>query len=175
MDFAAELNKLLLAEDDPPVDVLAELTKAHLTLLEALRKTGSDVSLQVEEIYDIVKESDENAKEVKNAAKREQQLLTCFIVVCDMLDGLLQFIQSSGADHAAAIAAKRDEALKACGLEMFDGLGSYLDPRFHTVAGAEFGDAPPEQVIGVLENGYAYRGSVVRKATVIISKGRENA
>ena len=175
MDFAAELNSLLLAEVEPPVDVLAELTKAHLTLLEALRKTGSDVSLQVEEIYDIVKDSDENAKEVRNAAKREQQLLGSFIIVSDMLDGLLQFIQPSGAGHAATIAAKRDEALKACGLERFDGLGSFLDPRFHTVAGAEFYDAPPEHVIGVLECGYVYRGSVIRKAAVIISKGREDA
>ena len=175
MDFAAELNSLLLAEADPPVDVLAELTKAHLTMLEALRKTGSDVSLQVEEIYDIVKGSDENAKEVRNAAKREQQLLSGFLVISDMLDGLLQFIRSSGADHAVTIAAKRDEALIACGLERYDGIGSFLDPRFHTVAGAEFSDAPPEHVVGALECGYVYRGSVIRKAAVIISKGRENS
>ena len=69
MNFTAELQKLLKAENSPPVDPLAELARAQAGFLEGIHKNGAGISLQIEEIYDIVKESSKNAKEVKNAAK----------------------------------------------------------------------------------------------------------
>ena len=174
MNFAAELKKLLEAEESPPTDPLAELSRAQAELLEAIHKTDSGISLQVEEIYDIVKESDENAKEIKNAAKRESALLGALIAVTDLLDSLLQHIQHTGAAHVETIAAKMDEALNACGLEKLGFIGQQLDPRQHSVASAEFSGAPLESVVRVLENGYMYRGNVIRKAAVIISKGSES-
>ena len=173
MNFAAELKKLLDAEEVPPHDPLAELTQANARLLESIVKNGSDVSMQVEEIYDIIKETDDNARELKIAAKREKLLLGSLIDFCDLLDSLLQYVRRTGADHAETIAAKKEEALDACGVETVGYLGQMLDPRIHTVASAEESDAPFESVIRILESGYTYRGNVVRKATVIISKGRE--
>ena len=175
MNFEAELKKLLDAEDPPPLDQLAELAKAQIGVLDSINKAGAGISLQVEEVYDIVKEADENARGLKSAAKRESLLLGGMIAVNDLLDSVLQFLRSSGAEHAAAVEAKREEALIACGLEMYDGLGQRLEPRLHTVASAEYSEAPPETVIRSLETGYAFRGNVIRKATVIISMGSENA
>ena len=174
MNFIAELKKLLGEEDNPPVDPLAELARAQADLLEALYKNGSGISLQVEEIYDIVKESDENAREVKSAAKRESTLLSALIAMSDLLDSMLQYPQYAGGAHFEAIAAKRDEALHACSLEKIGSLGQQLDPRIHTVATAEYNGSPVESVIRILESGYMYRGNIIRKATVIISKGSEN-
>ena len=187
MDFAAELKKLLDAEDNPPTDPLAELTltQARLLegiykdgsdisrLLEGIYKTGSDISLQVEEVYDIVKEADENAKEVRSAAKRESQLLGGLIAISDLLDDILDSFQYGNSVHSGVIAAKRDEILDACGLEKYESLGRQLDPRLHTVVSAECSDAPVESVTRVLESGYMYRGNVIRRATVIISKGKQ--
>ena len=173
MDFDAELQKLLEAEEYPPVDPLEELVAAQAKLMEDVRKINSDISLQVEEVYDIVKEADENAKEVKNAAKREDTLLGSLILVNDLVDGLLQFIQYAGAAHVEALAAKREAALNISGLERLGAPGEHLDPRFHTVANAEYCDAPQESITRVLESGYVYRDNVLRKATVIISKGSE--
>ena len=175
MDFAAELKKLLDAEENPPFDPIFELAKAQAGMLEALNKTEAGISLQVEEIYDIVKETDENAKEVKSAAKRESQLLGGLVALNDLLDGMLRHIQAGGAEHAAPIEAKRQDTLNSFGLERHGSPGGHLDPRIHTVASAEYSDAPVESIIDILECGYVYRGSVIRKATVIISKGRENA
>ena len=175
MNFAAELKKLLETEEFPPNDPLTELARVQEEMLDAIYKNNSGISLQVEEIYDIIKESDENVKEVKSAAKRESALLGTLIVINDLLDSLLQHMQNSGAVHAEAVAAKMDEALNNCDLEKFGSLGQQLDPRFHTVASAENSDAPLESVIRVLENGYIYRGNVVRKATVNISKGSEHS
>ena len=175
MNFEAELKKLLDAEETPLLDPLAELARAQAGFLEVISKQGSDVSLQVEEIYDIVKSADENAKEIKNAAKRENLLLSSMIAMNDMLDSLMQYIGRTDARHSETIASKRDELMNVCGLERLGLPGQQLDPRIHTVAAAEFDEAPPESVIRVLESGYLYRGNVVRKATVIISKGSENA
>ena len=172
MNFAEELKNLLEAESSLPRDPLAELSRAQAGILEALYKNNKGISLQVEEIYDIIKESDENARELKSAAKRENSLLGALFVVDDLLDSLLRYIQRSGAGHAEMIAAKRDEAMIGCGLEKLGYVGQQLDPRMHTVASAEPGGAPMESVTRVLESGYMYRGNVVRKATVVISNGQ---
>ena len=170
MDFAAELQKLLDAEETPLHDPLTELTQAQAGLMERIYKNSADLSLQMEEVYDIVKDSDESAKELKAAIKRENLLLSGLIALSDLLDGLLPHIQ----EHAATASAKKDEALNICGLEQLGFPGERLDPRLHTVASAEYSDSPPESVIRVLESGFAYRGKAIRKATVILSKGAEN-
>ena len=175
MDFRIELKKLMDAEETTPLDPLTELSRAQMGLFEAIQKTGTGISLQVEEVYDIVKEADENTRELKSAGKRESSLLSSLIAMSDIVDSLLQHMQSAAEVHAATIAAKRADTLSGCKLEMYDGMGERLDPRYHTVATAEFSDAPSETVIKTLESGYIYRGNVIRKATVIISKGSENA
>jgi molecular chaperone GrpE (heat shock protein) len=170
MDFAAELQKLLNAEEIPPVDPLSELVIAHAQLLDNLQKNNNGISLQVEEIYDIIKESDENSKEVKNAAKRESILLDSLVAMSDLLDSLLPYVQ----EHIQVVADKKEEAMKPCGLEPLGFLGERLDPRLHTVVSAKVCDAPLESIVCVLESGYVYRGKILRKAKVIISKGDEN-
>ena len=170
MDFAIELQKLL-AEETPLLDPLAELAKSQLMTLESITKNTSDISLQVEEIYDIVKDSDENAKEIKNAAKREEALLASLVAVNDLIDTLLQHFAASDTSHITVIAAKREEILRACGIEKTGYPGQMLDPKIHTVAAAEKSEAPRESITRVLESGYIYKGSIVRKATVIVSTG----
>ena len=174
MDFAVELRKLLNSEKTPVLDPMAELARAQAGALEAIYKNNSDVSMQVEEIYEIIKEADENVKEVKNAAKREHLLLAALVAMDDLLDSLLRQTQCSGNAHAEAIAAKREEVLRACGVEKTGYPGQRLDPSIHTVASAEYCDAPYESVTRVLESGFIYKGDTHRKATVIISKGSES-
>ena len=171
MDFAEELQKLLREEEPSPVDPLEELVRAQAGLLDHIHKNGAGLSLQIEEIYDIIRETDDNAAEVKAAAKRETMLLGGLTALSDLLDGLLPYLQ----EHGQTVAAKKEEAMNACGLERLGYTGERLDPRLHTVASAEYSGAPPESVIRVLESGYAYRGKIIRRATVILSKGEENA
>ena len=171
MDFSVELQKLLDLEEFPPVDPLTELARAQAGLLENIQKNNSALSLQIEEIYDIIKESDENAKEVKAAAKREQLLLVGLIGMADLLDSLLPHMQQQ---HSQIIVAKMDGAMNSCSLERLGFQGERFEPRLHTVASAEYSDAPLETIIGVLESGYAYHGKIIRKATVILSKGAQD-
>lgn len=171
MDFAVELQKLLYAEEPPCVDPLAELARAQVALLDSINKNDTNISLQIEEVYDIIKEADENAREVKAALKRENMLLSGLVAMSDLLDALLPYML----EHSQTATAKKEEVVNACGLEQLGFLGERLDPRLHTVASAEYSNAPSESIIRVLENGYAYRGKIFRKATVVLSKGEENA
>jgi molecular chaperone GrpE (heat shock protein) len=167
MDFAAELQKLLDAEDPIPLDPLAEIVATQGGLWNFLQKNSSGLSMQIEEIYDIIKDADQNAKEAKAAIKREYILLGSLIAISDLLDGLLPYLH----EHNQTISAKKEEVLKACGLERLGFPGERLDPRLHTVAAAEYNEAAFETIIHVLESGYTYRGQIIRKATVILSKG----
>jgi len=175
MDYITELKKLLDAETLPLSDPLSELTQTQVELLEAINRKNADVSMQVEEIYDIIKDADENAKEVKNAARRETQALNGLMAMDGLLDDSVRFMRSVGANHAESVAAKSEEILIACGLERIREAGQRFDPNLHTVVSAEYSEIPFESVIRVIESGYIYRGKVLRKATVIISKGSGNS
>jgi len=171
MDFAAELQKLIDAEDAPPLDPMAELALGQAALLEDIRKREENLSLQVEEIYDIIKESDDNEKAAKAALKRETRLLESLLAITDLTDDVLRYLSERGAAHIEAIAAKLDEAISACGVERFGAPGEQLDPRLHTVISAEESDFPFEQVTRVLQSGCAYNGKLIRKASVVVSNG----
>ena len=170
MDFTSELQKLLTLEESPPFDTFTELAQAQMTFFECIQKNDSNISLQVEEIYDIIKDYDDNAKEVKTAVKRENILVSGLVSLGDLLDTLVPYVQG----HDQALTVKKDDILNACGVELLGFVGEQLDPRLHTVASAVFSEAMIESVIDVLEYGYVYRGKVIRKATVILSKGAEN-
>jgi len=125
MDFAAELKKLIDAEDEPLLDMLSELARAQLNTqagalerLDRLQKSGDDISLQIEEIYDIVKEADANAKEVKSAERRELRLLESLIAILDIIDDVMRFLRTHGVEHVDVVAAKTDEAASAADAEM---------------------------------------------------------
>ena len=170
MGFINKLQKLFRAEELPPVDCFAELARTQDEILAGIQKNSSNLSLQIEEIYDIIKEFDEQTKEIKAAAKRENLLLDGLAAMSDLLDGLIGHMQG----HSRSITTKKEDIINACGMERLGFPGERFDPRLHTVASAEPSTAPLESVIRILESGYEYRGKVIRKATVILSKGVEN-
>jgi molecular chaperone GrpE (heat shock protein) len=52
--------------------------------------------------------------------------------------------------------------------------GESLNPRIHTVQASVESPLPQEQVVRVLQSGYAYQNAVLRKAAVVVSRGQEN-
>ena len=141
--------------------------------LDAISKHNSNISTQLEEIHSIVKAADENARELKTAARRERMLMESIIATNDLLDAVLQLLSENASNHIRAIAASRTEILNNCGLTKTTIIGQMLDSKLHTVTAADSSDAPVESIIRILEDGYEYRGNIVRKAAVIISKGRD--
>jgi hypothetical protein len=167
MEFDILLKELLELEDVPVTDVYTELTRAQMSILSGIKSDSENLGLQIEEIYDIVKDADSSSTELKVALKRENLLVSAIADMADLTTGLIRHM----GEHGAVIAAKINEIIVSCGLEYVGFEGERLDPRLHTVVAAETDMSAPETVIRVACAGYSYRGKIIRKASVVISKG----
>jgi molecular chaperone GrpE (heat shock protein) len=181
VDFEAELEKLLAGEQEPlPQYELAEVLAEGRALLEALNKKQADFSLQVEEIYDLAKEAD--ARELREALSAEKdrlrQLLGAAVGLSDMLEHFYVYAGQSGSaelEHQGRLLWQNSRLLlENCGISRLGKAGQILDPALHTVQAAVDSELPKEHVVQVLQSGYGYLGTVLRKAVVMVSRGDED-
>ena len=179
MNFEAELEKLLAREQGPlPRYELTEVLAEGRALLEALNKRQADLSLQVEEIYDLAKEAD--ARELREALKAErgrlQQVLAAAFGLSDLLEHFCVYAGRSGSpelEYQGQLLWQNSRLLlESCGIARFGEAGQILDPSLHTVQSALDSELPKEQIIQVLQSGFAYSGNLLRKAVVVVSKGK---
>lgn len=179
LDFKQELNHLLEQEAHPlPGDALAETALAGQRLLTTLGKKQSELSLQVEEIYDIVGNMDTAALQEAMLAEKQRadSLAEAAVGLCDILEDFCAYARDSG-DAALERQGRMmwDNAgslLERCGFARLGEAGQPLDPEIHTVRSAAASSLPREHVARVLQSGYRYRGTVARKAAVVASLGR---
>jgi molecular chaperone GrpE (heat shock protein) len=182
VNFEAELDKLLAREQEPLLQhELAEFAAAEREILAAVNKKQTDLSLQVEEIYDLVKEGDSKVlQETLDAEKgRARQLALTAIGLCDLLEDFCAYARQSGSEdleHQGRLLWKNSGALlENCGITRLGEEGQPLNPAIHTVQAAAASVFPQEYVAQVLQSGYRYLGAVVRRAVVVISSGTENS
>jgi molecular chaperone GrpE (heat shock protein) len=182
LNFEAELDKLLSHETDTlPHYEFAELAEAAQFFLAELNKKQTDVSLQIEEIYDLVKEQDTRVwQEAVNVEKtRANHLVFAAISLSDLLEDFYTYARQSGSEelkhqarllweNAAGILSKR-------GVFRFGEEGQPLNPQIHTVKASAESPLPRERVLQVLQSGYLYQNALLRKAAVVISRGQEDA
>ena len=182
LDFKNELDKLLELEAEPLAQTpLEELARSQAQLFSSLDKRQTDISLQVEEVYDIVRELD--ASELRESLKKEkerlQKLLEALIFMCDMIEDFCAFARKSGDEsllrQAELMRKNVDGMLQSRGVTRFGEAGQRLDPEIHSVRGTAVSKLPKEHVANVIQSGYYYMGNVIRKASVILSAGTEEA
>jgi molecular chaperone GrpE (heat shock protein) len=178
-DFEAELAELLSREPGRlPREEFLEFATAGRELLAEFNKKQTDVSLQIEEIYDLVKEQDSLRRSLEAEKAGTDRLVEAAVGLCDLLEDFCAYAERSGSEdlrHEAELLREHSGGiLSGCGILRVGEPGQPLDPRIHTVkAGAE-SPLPREQVVRVLRSGYAYQGVLVRKAAVVVSRGRED-
>jgi molecular chaperone GrpE (heat shock protein) len=178
LDFETELEKLLAGEQEPlPQYELAEVLAEGRNLLETLNKKQTDLSLQVEEIYDLAKEADtRELREVLNAERdRLNKLVGAAVGLSDMLEHFCVYAEQSGSaelEHQGRLLWQNSRLLlESCGITRLGEAGQILDPAVHTVQAAVASELPREHVARVLQSGYRYLGMVLRKAVVMVSTG----
>ena len=178
MDFEAELKKLLDGEWEPlPRYELVEVLAEGQALLDVLNKKQSELSLQVEEIYDLAKEADpRELRATLNAEKgRLQQLLGVALGLSDMLEHFYVYAGQSGSaelEHQGRLLWQNSRLLlESCGIVRLGTAGESLNPALHTVQSAIDSDIPKEHIVRVLQSGYGYFGRLLRKAVVVVSRG----
>ncbi|GHV84986.1 hypothetical protein AGMMS50230_05940 [Spirochaetia bacterium] len=181
LDFEAELNKLLSREVEqlPRYEFAQTVEIAALgkNLLEDLQKKQTDVSLQVEEIYDLLKE--QNTKGLQDALEAEKNradaLAHTAIALCDLLEDFCAYARQSGSEElkhqADLLWSQSGYHLAENSIVRFGTEGESLNPQIHTVQKGMESTFPREQVLEVLQSGYVYKNALVRKATVVVSVG----
>jgi molecular chaperone GrpE (heat shock protein) len=179
MNFEDELDKLLSCETEilPQYEV-AELAAAGRELLEELNKKQTDVSLQIEEIYDLVKEQDTQflRKAIDAEKTRADQLVFAATALSDLLEDFCTYAAHSGSEelkHQAGLLWEHSGSILGDrGILRFGAVGETLNPQIHTVKAGVESPFPREQVVQVLQSGYAYQGILLKKAAVVVSRGQ---
>ncbi|MDR1587705.1 MAG: nucleotide exchange factor GrpE, partial [Treponema sp.] len=176
-----ELDKLLFRETGTlPQYEFAELAAAGQGLLAEFNKKQTDISLQIEEIYDLVKEQDTRAlQEAVDAEKtRANQLVFAAISLADLLEDFYAYAGQSGSEElthqAKLLWENAGGILSGRGVFRFGEEGQPMNPQIHTVKASVESPLPREQVVQVLQSGYVYRNVLLRKAAVVVSRGQEN-
>lgn len=180
LDFKRELNRLLEQEAHPlQGDALAETALAGQRILTALGKKQSELSMQVEEIYDIVESLDTAALQeaLRAETQRADTLAEAAVGLCDILEDFCAYSRESGNEElekqGQMMWSNAGRLLERCGFARLGEDGQPLDPEIHKVRSAAASPVPREHVARVLQSGYRYRGAVVRRAAVVASKGME--
>ncbi|MFP3040311.1 nucleotide exchange factor GrpE [Treponema primitia] len=190
LDFEIELNKLLSGEVEqlPRYEIAQAVEMAALgqDLADDLRKKQTDVSLQVEEIYDLLKEQNTLAGEnrhvmtvlqeaLETEKKRADTLALGTIALCDLLENFCTYAQQSGSEElknqADILWTQSGRLLADNNIVRLGAEGQPLDPRIHTVQKGVESPFPREQVLELLQSGYTYKNALVRKASVVVSLG----
>ncbi|MHC6202657.1 nucleotide exchange factor GrpE [Breznakiellaceae bacterium SP9] len=149
-----------------------------LGLLEELQKKQTDVSLQVEEIYDLVKEQNTRVLQEAVAAekKRADTLALTAIALSDLLEDFYAYARQNSSEelrHQAEIVwNKSGQLLASNNLVRFGTEGEPLNPQIHTVQKGVDSPLPRETVLEILQSGYVYKNALVRKAAVVVSQGQ---
>jgi molecular chaperone GrpE (heat shock protein) len=180
LDFETELEKLLSREVGPlPQHEFAEVAAVERHLLVELDRKQRDASLQIEEIYDLVKEQ----RVLIEAAERERQekdrLVTAAVEIADLIEYFRAYAERSGDEalqaQAGAMWQNTVKILANCGVVRFGEAGEPLDPRAHTVKASAESSFPYEYVTEVLQSGYMSQDRILRKAAVVVSRGQGDA
>jgi molecular chaperone GrpE (heat shock protein) len=177
INFEAELNKLLALETGRiPEYEFVELAAADRDLLAELDKKQTNTSLQIEEIYDLVKEQGLLRETVLAEKNRADQLALAAMGLADLLEDFCAYAGQSGSEalkHQAKLLRENSGGiLLNCGILRFGEEGQPLDPRIHTVKASAESPLPREQVVRVLQSGYVYKNTLIRKAAVVVSRGQ---
>ncbi|MDR2661702.1 MAG: nucleotide exchange factor GrpE [Treponema sp.] len=178
LNFEAELNKLLSRETgELPRCELTELASAGRELLAELTRKQAGTSLQIEEIYDLVKDQGLLRETAAAERARADHLVLAAVGLSDLLEDFCAYARRSGSgelqDQAELLWKNAGEILLDRGIIRFGEKGQALDPGIHTVKAGVESSLPRERVVEVLQSGYAYRNKLLRKAAVVLSRGQE--
>lgn len=151
-DFNKELQKL---QGDIPEELLKpfEVSETGEKIIELSRKI-ENLSLQTEEIYELVENNSPDAL-----------LLKTLVGLCDLLEVYFAVADADGAGRR-----KLREILDGGGIDLLGAAGERLNPDIHRAVSSEKVEGvAAEQVLHIIQHGYSYRNKVIKKSKVVVS------
>lgn len=182
IQFDQEIQRLF--KESPPLDISREsdtFTSLAETLekqLAKLNKRGTEIAIQVEELYETSQTSNLNEllDSLREEKDRERSLALTVIGLCDLLEHFREYAAQSESEalfaQAETLWKQSERLLQASGMARIGELGEPVDETLHIVAGTAKNDGIPRELVAqVLQRGYRYLGEVIRRATILMSMG----
>lgn len=153
------------------------------TLLTKLNQKQSAVEMQVEEMFCILEEQQEEQKgcvEKDDARKREvDQFVHTLIVAADLIEDFFLYAEQDAntqlADQVGLMWRRFSKELGNVGLTRIADEHTPFDERLNHVEGVtDQGDDPQGYISSVLRSGYLFGNQVYRKSSVIVKKLEED-
>jgi molecular chaperone GrpE (heat shock protein) len=173
MDFQSELRRLVEKETIPIGSKLMEVIRAERNILFSIDEQAKGLSSRMEDIYEIIKDGDDSINAAKTSLQHEQALISTAIALSDLIDTFINFAGDKPelSDQARMMQQQTEKILSRAKMESFGKLDDPINPKLYNVSGAIYSEKPFEHVATVLEKGYMFENKLIRKASVIVSKG----
>ena len=160
-----------------------ETAKRHLNELSLqVKKLGSrqdEMVMAVEELTDgLLEQKDMPLNTDGDKDKEINTLITAMITVADYTEDFFNYAKESGSleifEQANFFWKALNKKFSAAGLVRLVDDQTPADPVYNKISAAEVSDGiyKPGIVIRTLRSGYVYRGKVVRKSEVVVSKAK---
>lgn len=179
IDFKAELAKLAEPEPDSAFlsrkDEMSAAFASFNNLLAKFNKTQGTIEMQVEEMYAILEEQQEEAGQEDAKKLETEQLIRALIVAADLIEDLYFYAEKSGeeqlTEQAGLMWRMLSKELVSAGLCRIADENTPFQAQLNHMEGVTaIGDVPEGFITNVLRSGYIYQNKVYRKSSVIVKK-----
>lgn len=183
INFKAELEKLAEPETDSAFlrrkDEISTAFEALNTLLAKFNKTQGAIEMQVEEMYAILEEQQEEADQEDTQKREMEQLVRALIVAADLIEDFYLYAVKSGdlqlAGQAGLMRRTLEKELTSVGLcRIADENTPFRAQLNHMEGITAAGDVPEGFITDVLRSGYIYQNKIYRKSGVLVKKAEVN-
>lgn len=183
IDFKAELK--LLADPDLDLaftaqkdEVSAVFSSLNTTIARLNKKQGS-IEMQVEEMYGILEDQQQEAGQKNTQQLEMERLAQALVVAADLIEDFYVFAAKGEDAQLAAQAGLMwrtlEKELTNAGLcRIADENTPFNDRLNHLEGVTAAGDEPEGFITNVIRSGYMYQNKVYRKSSVIVKKSEVN-
>ena len=178
IDFKEELEKLTEEQIDPAFvtrreDVGTIFQTINGIVTKLFKKQGA-MSMQVEEMYSILEESENNGK-IRDLEQEHNNLVQVLITAADLIEDFYLYYKEN---YEEAMAVQSElmwhticKTMAGIGLIRISDEGTPFNAKLNHVEGV-IEDPRYENgfIMNVLKSGYQYKNQVYRKSSVIVNK-----
>ncbi len=172
-----------------PEEELPEMVRHISRLLDRMGKEQFKASRQLENIFSLLEEEQEQERvretesakvrqELEGVEKEKEALLQSILEMADALEDIYRYAQRADEkawkEQLALQWQKTGKQLEQLGIRRLEGAGDFFDPRLHTAGEVKaYPGVAHGQILDVLKSGYSFGDEIIRKAEVVVNRGTE--
>ena len=180
-------KRLIFKERSKPIPHLIQLStqydgKKMDELARQVKKLDSrqdEMVMAVEDLIEGLQEQNEiNTEAIAEKEKEINALVSAMIVAADYTEDFYNYAKEAGSqeilEQARFFWNALNKKFSSAGLTRIADENTSADPVYNHISAVEFSDeiSKPGVITKTLRSGYVYRGKVIRKSEVVVSKAK---